>query len=67
MSGGSLLDVLEPWGKMVDSVLIGDPVVRSHLPLYAPDPTAYEVFAPFFNPQIEKYHRYKIREKLVLS
>jgi hypothetical protein len=66
MSGGGLVDVLEPWGKVVDTLVMGDSHTGGHLPLQAPDPTAYEVFAPFLNPQIERYHRYKIREKLVL-
>ena len=64
MSGGSLVEVLEPWEKVGDSLVPGD---TGQLPLQAPDPTAYEVFAPFFTPLIERYHGYKIREKLVSS
>ena len=65
MSGGSLLDVLDPWIQMTDGAMTSDVNYETCLPLYAPDPTAYEVFAPFLNPQIERFHRYKIKEKLV--
>ena len=65
MSGGSLLDVLDPWVQMVEGATNSDINQQTCLPLYAPDPTAYEVFAPFLNPQIERFHRYKIKEKLV--
>ena len=33
------------------------------LQLYAPDPTAYEVFLDLFIPWIEQHHRYKIKDK----
>ena len=33
------------------------------LPLFVPDPTAYEVFSDFLLPCIEQHHKYKISDK----
>ena len=56
-SGGTLLDVFDLCQNRANFETC------DHLPLLAPDPSAYQVFEDLFNPWIEQYHQHKLNQK----